>query len=51
MISHQPKVQRLFKRGYGTSCEMLLLRLTIVSVAYSSWDSFFRFEVFIQSRS
>ena len=32
--SYQPKVQRLIKRGYGTCCEMVLLRISVISVAY-----------------
>ena len=36
MIPHQPKVQRLAKRGYGTSYEMVLLRIFVISAAYSS---------------
>ena len=36
MIPHQPKVQRLIKRGYGISCKMVLLRISVISVAYSS---------------
>ena len=34
-IPHQPKVQRLIKRDYDTSCEMVLLRISAISVAYS----------------
>ena len=36
IIPHQTKVQRLIKRGHGTSCEMVLLRLSVISVAYSA---------------
>ena len=38
MIPHHEsatKMQRLIKRGYGTSCEMVLLRISVISVAYS----------------
>ena len=28
-------MERLIKRGYGTSCEMVLLRISVMSVAYS----------------
>ena len=35
MIPHQPKLQRFIKRR-GTSCEMVLLRISLISVAYSS---------------
>ena len=35
MIPHQPKVQRLIKRGYGTLCKMVLLIMSVISVAYS----------------
>ena len=36
MIPHQAKVQRLIKRGYGTSWKMVLLRISLISVASSS---------------
>ena len=37
MIPHQPKVkQRLAMRGYGTFYKMVLLKISVISVAYSS---------------
>ena len=35
IITHQPKVQRLIKRSYETFSEMALLRISVISVAYS----------------
>ena len=40
MISFQPKVKRLIKKDYGTSFEMVLLRISVISVAYSSLQLF-----------
>ena len=37
MIPHQPKVkQRLAMRGCGTFCKVVLLKIFVISVAYSS---------------
>ena len=35
-IPDQPKVRRLIKGGCGASCEMVLLKISVISVAYSS---------------
>ena len=36
MIPHQSKLQWLIKGGYDTSCKMVLLRISVMAVAYSS---------------
>ena len=36
MILHQPKVQRFIKRDYSISCEIVFLRKSVISAAYSS---------------
>ena len=33
LIPNKSKVQRLIKRGYGISCEMVLLRISVRSVS------------------
>ena len=34
MFPHLPKLERMIKRDYGLSCEMVLSRIFVISVAY-----------------